>query len=720
MSTTEYMRNTATVKYDRFGNVTKATDALGNSTVSEYNLMGLPTKQTDRNGNVTTNTYNPYGSLLTSHVSGGGADTVYDVSEDIVNTYNKNGMLISSAVGENNITAYTYDVYGNTASETTNGVTNTYTYDVNGNRKTYSQTENGASLMSGTYTYDSLDRLTNVNFGGISAAYTYDANNRLLTETRGSHTSTYTYNKAGLVTYLQNSSGDMYNYSYTYRLDGNQLTKYDGEYTDMYTYNDLGQLTSEYMHYDTTYFEYDTRGNRIEAYENNKWYTTEYEYDKNNRLIGSYKYSDDYSDETSVEYEYDANGNLLFKGIGITDDGTDETKDAYLNGSVDYGTSYIYNTRGQMTGVLTDSKTISYAYDPIGRRSSKTVNGQTSNHYWDGSDIVREIGANNTLYYRGINIIAQKSGNNINYYLRDAHGDTIGLTDGTSGVIKDYKHDAFGNLAFEYGTRAETPFRYNGQYYDEESGLYYLRNRYYNPELGRFLTEDPAKDGLNWYIYCNNDPVNMADQWGLAPFDLFSTPDDAAADFGFYIGQKSIDIEEEFASFIFQFVDKKGEVYYYYDEPRNDKKTHEERMISFSISCFGIEPVSLVHAHGAYDANTDNLKDVFSSPGNVASNKDDESDAHQSDESGLDYYLVTPNGFLKKYTANSGNWEGELLRTDMPVDSRIEIAQHMRNTLLWNLLEINYPNSSPQDWVNARRNNPDSLLDMLNVLERFR
>ena len=60
-----------------------------------------------------------------------------------------------------------------------------------------------------------------------------------------------------------------------------------------------------------------------------------------------------------------------------------------------------------------------------------------------------------------------------------------------------------------------TEFGYNGQYYDEESGLYYLRNRYYNPELGRFMTEDPAKDGLNWYIYCNNDPVNMADQWAI-------------------------------------------------------------------------------------------------------------------------------------------------------------------------------------------------------------
>ncbi len=572
---------------------------------------------------------------------------------------------------------------------------------------------------TGTYTYDSLDRLTNVNFGGVSAAYTYDANNRLLTETRGSHTSTYTYNKAGLVTYLQNSSGDMYNYSYTYRLDGNQLTKYDGEYTDMYTYNDLGQLTSEYMHYDTTYFEYDTRGNRIEAYENNKWYTTEYEYDKNNRLIGSYKYSENnYGDETSVEYEYDANGNLLFKGIGITDDATNEPKDAYLNGSVDYGTSYIYNTRGQMTGVLTDSKTISYAYDPIGRRSSKTVNGQTTNHYWDGSDIVRETGANNTIYYRGINIIAQKSGNNINYYLRDAHGDTIGLTDGTSGVIKDYKHDAFGNLAFEYGTSPETPFRYNGQYHDDETGLIYLRNRYYDSSTGRFTQEDPAMDGLNWYVYCNNDPVNFVDPTGLAPFDLFSTPDDAAADFGFYIGQKSIDIEEEFFSFIIKDIDNDGNEYFYYDQPRNDYKTHEERSTGFYFENMDPDAVAVAHTHGAYDADTANTKDGFSSPGNSLDTKF--SDTSESDRLGIDYYVVTPNGNLYRYDTNSGNYSGTLIRSDMPLDSRIMLHKDMKNTLLWNLLEINYPNVSPQDWVNARRNNPDSLLDMLNALERFR
>lgn len=59
------------------------------------------------------------------------------------------------------------------------------------------------------------------------------------------------------------------------------------------------------------------------------------------------------------------------------------------------------------------------------------------------------------------------------------------------------------------------PFRYCGEYYDEESGLIYLRNRYYDPSIGRFITEDPARDGLNWYVYANNNPVNYIDPLGL-------------------------------------------------------------------------------------------------------------------------------------------------------------------------------------------------------------
>ena len=58
------------------------------------------------------------------------------------------------------------------------------------------------------------------------------------------------------------------------------------------------------------------------------------------------------------------------------------------------------------------------------------------------------------------------------------------------------------------------PFRYCGEYYDDETDLIYLRNRYYDNQTGRFITEDPIKDGLNWYVYCNGNPVNNIDPWG--------------------------------------------------------------------------------------------------------------------------------------------------------------------------------------------------------------
>ena len=84
--------------------------------------------------------------------------------------------------------------------------------------------------------------------------------------------------------------------------------------------------------------------------------------------------------------------------------------------------------------------------------------------------------------------------------------------------MDNYCYDAFGNE--QNITNDNNPFRYAGEYYDQETGLIYLRNRYYNSSTGRFITEDPAQDGVNWYSYCMNNPVMYTDPWGLAPGDL--------------------------------------------------------------------------------------------------------------------------------------------------------------------------------------------------------
>ena len=91
----------------------------------------------------------------------------------------------------------------------------------------------------------------------------------------------------------------------------------------------------------------------------------------------------------------------------------------------------------------------------------------------------------------------------------------VGLLDTSGNIARDFEYDAFGKrVGVRYGT-PYTPMCYNGQYEDSETGLVYLRNRYYDPSIGRFTTEDPAKDGLNWYVYCANDPVNFVDPLGL-------------------------------------------------------------------------------------------------------------------------------------------------------------------------------------------------------------
>ena len=80
--------------------------------------------------------------------------------------------------------------------------------------------------------------------------------------------------------------------------------------------------------------------------------------------------------------------------------------------------------------------------------------------------------------------------------------------------IREYEYDAYGNELTE-NEGDENPYRYCSENTDKETGLIYLRNRYYDPELGRFLTEDPAQDGLNWYVYCGNNPVMRVDPTGL-------------------------------------------------------------------------------------------------------------------------------------------------------------------------------------------------------------
>ncbi|WP_133051143.1 RHS repeat-associated core domain-containing protein, partial [Ruminiclostridium hungatei] len=181
-----------------------------------------------------------------------------------------------------------------------------------------------------------------------------------------------------------------------------------------------------------------------------------------------------------------------------------------------------YDGLNQLVKVTEGSNTYSYTYNWDGLRASKTVNGVTTNHIWDGDQMVLETdGAGNATekYIRGINLIYSGEGANRRYFLYNGHGDTVQLTSTTGSSIKVYEYDAFG-VEKNIDPEDTNLFRYCGEYFDKETGTIYLRARYYNPEIGRFISEDSywGKDAdplsLNLYTYCGNNPVGLIDPSG--------------------------------------------------------------------------------------------------------------------------------------------------------------------------------------------------------------
>ena len=157
---------------------------------------------------------------------------------------------------------------------------------------------------------------------------------------------------------------------------------------------------------------------------------------------------------------------------------------------------------------MTSGAGATYVYKAQGLRVSKTVGGETDSFTLVGGNVWSD---GTTNYTRGIELIS----NGTQLYLYNVRGDVIQLL-GFDGVVdKTYDYDAYGN-ELQRDLNDENPFRYCGEYYDTETGFIYLRARYYDPMVGRFTSVDPIKSGLNWYSYCDNNPVTRIDPTGEA------------------------------------------------------------------------------------------------------------------------------------------------------------------------------------------------------------
>lgn len=165
------------------------------------------------------------------------------------------------------------------------------------------------------------------------------------------------------------------------------------------------------------------------------------------------------------------------------------------------------------------------AYDALGRRVSRTLPGGTEWYVYDGDQVILDLDANLAIkreygWYPGadqlfsVNVPGVWTGvATRDERLGDAHW---GLANKDGGaLLKEYYSTAWGALTADTGTVVRMHMA--GREYDQETELYYMRARYYDPKLGRFLSEDPAgvAGGLNLYAYAMNDPINLADRSGL-------------------------------------------------------------------------------------------------------------------------------------------------------------------------------------------------------------
>ncbi len=174
-----------------------------------------------------------------------------------------------------------------------------------------------------------------------------------------------------------------------------------------------------------------------------------------------------------------------------------------------------------------DWDTITYGYDPGGRRIKKTIGDDYSLKYvYDGGNVIAEYDHDNFLlrkyiYGPGVDepiCMIDAVANDAEYYYHyDGLGSVVALSDSAGDTVQTYEYSVYGQVAAEDPNFLTNPYLFTGRRFDLETGLYYFRARYYNPHIGRFMQTDPVgyDDGINWYSYCGNNPLAWMDPSGL-------------------------------------------------------------------------------------------------------------------------------------------------------------------------------------------------------------
>ncbi|WP_246137862.1 RHS repeat-associated core domain-containing protein [Myxococcus llanfairpwllgwyngyllgogerychwyrndrobwllllantysiliogogogochensis] len=528
--------------------IISVTNGAGLTTEFSHDALGRVLARRSPGGHVDHYEYDAR-DRLTRHI---------DASGHVVEfAYDDTGNVVSSTDARGELTSYVYNSLG-LLSERMDplGRTETYTYDLAGRLKSFKDRK---GQVSG-WTYDSTGEVELSGFGATTSSPTayansitsdYDLAGRLvhLDDSLGQDI-TLTYDGLDRVTQEVSSTGTVdYTFDATGRMTG--LTA-SGQSPVVYAYDDSGRLTSIVQSGRTVSFTYDAAGRRLSTVLPNG-VSQHYAYDAEGRLSGiDYKLGSVLVGD--LDYGYDGDGNRVSVGgtfartglpaavSGAVYDAASQlttwnshtrTYDANGNLVSDGTRTYAWDARDQLasisdvTGVLAQ-----FSYDPMGRRSSKSVSGIVEDYLYSEENFIQVQGPSETtdiLVGLGLDeVYSQTTSSGSKDFLSEILGSTVALVDGTGALSATYTYEPYGATT-STGLTSGNRQTFTGRE-DDGTGLLYFRARYYDPATTRFLQEEPfAQDpemllayarlgqGLPPYAYASNNPLTYRDPTGENP-----------------------------------------------------------------------------------------------------------------------------------------------------------------------------------------------------------
>ncbi|WP_226865071.1 RHS repeat-associated core domain-containing protein [Microbulbifer taiwanensis] len=539
--------------YDGERNLVGLTNEKGERYQLKYDLSERLIEEVGFDGRVTRYAYNRAGHLVSSRAvtdadTGKGVDTVFErdafgrlleeVTPDGVTSfrYNRAGQMVEAENAHRKL-RWEYDACGRVTADWQDQAIIRHSYDAAGHR--IASTLPDGEVLKFSFNpagqFESLHRrpagaeaeqlLTSIardelgrevqrqHGNGLASERDYDPQGRLQKLRLGKaagpvanpvqkpvHERGYSYNAAGQLAQIEDSLRGTRNYHYD-ALD--RLTQVEGPNPEHFVHDPAHNILA-------------AAGTADEAQQQAG--TTEV---SGNRLAF----------RGDTHYRYDVHGNRI----------------AALRGKGQkLQTRYHYNSRQQLVRVeqlkvelggeeQLQRETL-YQYDPLGRRIRKQDSGKRIDFLWDGDVLLRETSRDiqtgqdlkaRTYYFEPgtFKPVALSEGGEIYHYHLDHLGTPDALTDGSGEVVWSVSYRTYGNVAIAHCEEIEQPLRFQGQYFDEETGLHYNRFRYYDPEVGQFVTQDPVGliGGVNNYRYVPN-PVAWLDPYGLTCKEAISDP----------------------------------------------------------------------------------------------------------------------------------------------------------------------------------------------------